>query len=95
MRMLIYVILRGLCFINEWNAIINLQNNMVKNIQNLTNYIYIYIYIYIIRLNSRSTSEGPCRSFGTGCNRTCMFNGCKWICNMLCWCIMECKPIKE
>jgi len=45
MRMLIYVILRGLCFINEWNAIINLQNNMVKNIQNLTNYIYIYIYI--------------------------------------------------
>jgi hypothetical protein len=34
MGMLIYVILRGLCFINEWNVIINLQNDMVKNIQN-------------------------------------------------------------
>jgi hypothetical protein len=32
MEILIYVILRGLCLINEWNAIINLQNDMVKNI---------------------------------------------------------------
>ena len=32
--MLIYVILRGLCLVNEWNVIINLQNDMVKNIQN-------------------------------------------------------------
>jgi hypothetical protein len=23
-----------LCLVNEWNAIINLQNDMVKNIQN-------------------------------------------------------------
>jgi len=38
MRMLIYVILRGLCLVNEWNVIINLQNDMVKNIQNLTIY---------------------------------------------------------
>jgi len=34
--MLIYVILRGLCLVNEWNAIINLQNDMVINIQNRT-----------------------------------------------------------
>jgi hypothetical protein len=32
MRMLISVILLGLCLVNEWNAIINLQNKMVKNI---------------------------------------------------------------
>jgi hypothetical protein len=32
MGMLIYVILRGLCLVNEWNVIINLQDNMVKNI---------------------------------------------------------------
>jgi hypothetical protein len=38
MGMLIYVILRGLCLVNEWNVIINLQNDMVKNIQNLTIY---------------------------------------------------------
>jgi hypothetical protein len=31
---LIYIILRELCLINEWNAIINLQNDIVKNIQN-------------------------------------------------------------
>ena len=37
MRILIYIIiLRGLCLVNKWNAIINLQNDMVKNIQNLT-----------------------------------------------------------
>ena len=24
-----------------------------------------------------------------------MFNGCKWICNMLYWYIMKFKPIKE
>jgi hypothetical protein len=36
--MLIYVILLGLCLVNEWNVIINLQNDMVKNIQNLTIY---------------------------------------------------------
>jgi hypothetical protein len=35
MTMLIYVIIRGLCLVNEWNAIINLQNDMVKSIQNL------------------------------------------------------------
>jgi hypothetical protein len=29
--MLIYVILRELCIINEWNTIINMQNDMVKN----------------------------------------------------------------
>jgi hypothetical protein len=29
--MLIYVILRGLCIVNEWNTIINMQNDMVKN----------------------------------------------------------------
>jgi hypothetical protein len=34
--MLNYVILRGLCLINEWNIFINLQNDMVKNIQNRT-----------------------------------------------------------
>jgi hypothetical protein len=34
--MLIYVILCGLCLVNEWNAIINLQNDIVKNIQNRT-----------------------------------------------------------
>ena len=33
MRMLIYVILHRLCIFNEWNAMINLKNNMVKNIQ--------------------------------------------------------------
>ena len=38
MGMLIYVILRGLCLVNELNVIINLQNDMVKNIQNLTIY---------------------------------------------------------
>jgi hypothetical protein len=26
------IILRGLCLVNEWNAIINLHNDMVKNI---------------------------------------------------------------
>ena len=31
MRMLIYVILRGLRLVKEWNAIINLENDMVKN----------------------------------------------------------------
>jgi len=36
MRMLICIILYGLCLVNEWNAIINLQNDMVKKIQNLT-----------------------------------------------------------
>ena len=36
MGMLIYVILRGLCLVNEWNTIINLHNDMVKNIQNRT-----------------------------------------------------------
>jgi hypothetical protein len=36
MRILIYIILRGLCLVNKWNAIINLQNDMVKNIQNRT-----------------------------------------------------------
>jgi len=41
MGMLIYVILHGLYLINEWNAIINLQNDMVKNIQNLMTYKYI------------------------------------------------------
>ena len=31
MIMLIYIIiLCGLCLVNEWNAIINLQNDMVK-----------------------------------------------------------------
>jgi hypothetical protein len=30
MGMLIYDILRGLCLVIEWNAIINMQNNMVK-----------------------------------------------------------------
>jgi hypothetical protein len=30
--MLIYIILRGLCFVSEWNAIVNLHNDMVKNI---------------------------------------------------------------
>jgi len=44
-RMLISVILCGWCLVNEWNVIINLQNDMVKNIQNLTTFIYIYIYI--------------------------------------------------
>jgi hypothetical protein len=34
MGILIYIILCGLCLLNEWNAIINLQNDMVKNIQN-------------------------------------------------------------
>jgi hypothetical protein len=29
MGMLIYVILRGLCLINEWNAIIHLHNDIV------------------------------------------------------------------
>jgi len=32
MEMLIYVILRRLCLVNEQNAIINLKNDMVKNI---------------------------------------------------------------
>jgi hypothetical protein len=36
MGILIYIILRGLCLVNEWNAIINMHNDMVKNIQNLT-----------------------------------------------------------
>jgi len=39
MGILIYIILRGLSLVNEWKAIINLQNDMVKNIQNLTTYI--------------------------------------------------------
>ena len=30
--MLIYDILCGFCLVNEWNVIINLQNDMVKNI---------------------------------------------------------------
>ena len=30
MGTLIDIILHGLCLINEWNAIINLQNDMVK-----------------------------------------------------------------
>jgi hypothetical protein len=32
MGMLIYVILYTLCFVNEQNAMINLRNDMVKNI---------------------------------------------------------------
>jgi hypothetical protein len=35
MGMLTYVILRRLCLVNEQNAMINLKNNMVKNIQKL------------------------------------------------------------
>ena len=35
MRMLIYVILHRLCLVNEQNAMINLKNDMVKNIQKL------------------------------------------------------------
>jgi len=31
MGMLIYVILHRLCFLNEWKAITNMQNDMVKN----------------------------------------------------------------
>ena len=31
--MLIYIILRELYIVNEWNTIINLQNDMVKDIQ--------------------------------------------------------------
>jgi len=30
MGMLIYDILYGFCLVNEWNVIINLQNDMVK-----------------------------------------------------------------
>jgi len=30
MGMLIFVILRGLCLVNEWNAIINQNNDMVN-----------------------------------------------------------------
>jgi hypothetical protein len=33
MGMLIYVILHRLCLVNEHNAMINLKNDMVKNIQ--------------------------------------------------------------
>jgi len=36
MEILIYIILCGLCLVNEWNVIINLQNDMVKNIHNQT-----------------------------------------------------------
>jgi hypothetical protein len=43
MKMLIYVILHGVYLINEWNAIINLQNDMVKKYPE-PNDLYIYIY---------------------------------------------------
>ena len=33
MGMLIYIILHRLCLVNEHNAMINLKNNVVKNIQ--------------------------------------------------------------
>jgi hypothetical protein len=33
MGMLIYVILHRLCLVNEHNAMINLENDMVKNTQ--------------------------------------------------------------
>jgi hypothetical protein len=42
MKMLIYVILHGVYLINEWNAIINLQNDMVKKYPE-PNDLYIYI----------------------------------------------------
>jgi hypothetical protein len=35
MRMLIYIILYRLCLVNEQTAMINLKNNVVKNIQKL------------------------------------------------------------
>jgi len=35
MGMLTYVILRRLCLVNEQNTMINMKNNMVKNIQKL------------------------------------------------------------
>jgi hypothetical protein len=35
MGKLIYVILHRLCLVNEQNAMINLKNDMVKNIQKL------------------------------------------------------------
>jgi hypothetical protein len=41
MKMLIYVILHGVYLINEWNAIINLQNDMVKKYPE-PNDLYIY-----------------------------------------------------
>jgi len=41
MKMLIYVILHGVYLINEWNAIIDLQNDMVKKYPE-PNDLYIY-----------------------------------------------------
>jgi hypothetical protein len=36
--MLIYITLYELCLANKWNALINSQNDIVKNIENLMGY---------------------------------------------------------
>jgi len=51
MGMLIYIILCGLCLVIEWNAIISMQNDAMKNIQNRTkkNINSIYFSLEIVR----------------------------------------------